>query len=670
MVVTAPISSNLIERQQNVNQSVKATMPMLGGHSKQFKGPLARSIYAFELEVHDEHREFVLSELHPIGFPKRRQGGTASPETDAGIWRRAHDKASKEASKAYSEAMASFSLFRARSAREIFAADSGASEAARAEVVRKLGGSNGSPIAGWHRLRSSYVAPDGRLVRSSRDARKYIDANLKQTMTAVDGRPLNESHFRWDNDSRYNEELDQKAVDAALDAAWQAETDKARWFDAARAEQELAKQSREAADRQARSRAARAAVFAGVDLSTGAEIARSAHDHREDDQQKEAPVSAPAPTVVEQPPPLPPNEDLAPPKPAQSQKKATAKPSSRRYNVVERLERLFGGGELGLSDDDEDEGSVISYYDSDDSFIDDSEIVRTAEEREQAARTKPSDYDGFFASTGDIATRTLQAKPRKLIRIKKATLKKRKRDEPFIDAAQINSLLAANSPLAFEQVNPKRGESAVRYEAYKAARSFKQALDLGASKADLKNDMQKGFITLPGESQSGKDEEHPPDADEDPPAVKKQKTLITTLAVDETKEQNQPEIAPPAMDDAHTNKKKTAPTRDVSDGTQDDRRPQASNASSPSPIKKKPAARRLRCGICQGCTAEECGVCRFCLDRPKRGGENRLRQPCVRRTCIKLGPVAILPAGAETPRVAPAPSPGRDVIELTSVLDS
>ena len=29
-----------------------------------------------------------------------------------------------------------------------------------------------------------------------------------------------------------------------------------------------------------------------------------------------------------------------------------------------------------------------------------------------------------------------------------------------------------------------------------------------------------------------------------------------------------------------------------------------------------------RCGVCEGCTADECGACKYCLDMSKRGGPN------------------------------------------------
>lgn len=43
--------------------------------------------------------------------------------------------------------------------------------------------------------------------------------------------------------------------------------------------------------------------------------------------------------------------------------------------------------------------------------------------------------------------------------------------------------------------------------------------------------------------------------------------------------------------------------------------------------------KKMRCGECEACQAENCGTCRFCIDMPKNGGSGTLRQPCVLRTC-------------------------------------
>jgi len=51
---------------------------------------------------------------------------------------------------------------------------------------------------------------------------------------------------------------------------------------------------------------------------------------------------------------------------------------------------------------------------------------------------------------------------------------------------------------------------------------------------------------------------------------------------------------------------------------------------------KKRRRRRARCGICPGCVAEECGVCRFCQDDVKKGGPGKLKKPCILRRCQAL----------------------------------
>jgi len=43
---------------------------------------------------------------------------------------------------------------------------------------------------------------------------------------------------------------------------------------------------------------------------------------------------------------------------------------------------------------------------------------------------------------------------------------------------------------------------------------------------------------------------------------------------------------------------------------------------------------RVFCGDCQGCLKnDDCGVCRYCRDKTKFGGQNRLRQKCLHRRC-------------------------------------
>lgn len=48
------------------------------------------------------------------------------------------------------------------------------------------------------------------------------------------------------------------------------------------------------------------------------------------------------------------------------------------------------------------------------------------------------------------------------------------------------------------------------------------------------------------------------------------------------------------------------------------------------------ALKRKRCGTCEGCTAKDCGKCRFCLDKPRFGGRGVLKQCCVQRKCKRM----------------------------------
>jgi hypothetical protein len=40
------------------------------------------------------------------------------------------------------------------------------------------------------------------------------------------------------------------------------------------------------------------------------------------------------------------------------------------------------------------------------------------------------------------------------------------------------------------------------------------------------------------------------------------------------------------------------------------------------------------CGKCATCTAEDCGKCIYCLDRPKFGGPFIKKQRCIKRRCL------------------------------------
>ena len=69
-------------------------------------------------------------------------------------------------------------------------------------------------------------------------------------------------------------------------------------------------------------------------------------------------------------------------------------------------------------------------------------------------------------------------------------------------------------------------------------------------------------------------------------------------------------------------------------------------------VKSPPKAKRTCCGVCEGCTAGDCGKCKYCKDNSSRGGPNTLRRPCVARHCRQL-----LGAAASESTVVPPPAP-------------
>ena len=58
-------------------------------------------------------------------------------------------------------------------------------------------------------------------------------------------------------------------------------------------------------------------------------------------------------------------------------------------------------------------------------------------------------------------------------------------------------------------------------------------------------------------------------------------------------------------------------------------------AAAPKKLAAPKRTKGKRCGVCEGCTADECGKCKYCLDMAKRGGPNTLRRPCVNRVCVR-----------------------------------
>lgn len=49
-----------------------------------------------------------------------------------------------------------------------------------------------------------------------------------------------------------------------------------------------------------------------------------------------------------------------------------------------------------------------------------------------------------------------------------------------------------------------------------------------------------------------------------------------------------------------------------------------------------PRCRRVACRMCDGCLADDCGKCLYCLDKPKFGGNDIKKQKCIRRRCHRL----------------------------------
>jgi hypothetical protein len=60
----------------------------------------------------------------------------------------------------------------------------------------------------------------------------------------------------------------------------------------------------------------------------------------------------------------------------------------------------------------------------------------------------------------------------------------------------VDRCLAANAVLTVQQRNPKTGKSSVLYDQYKRAASVNQVLNLGGRKADIQNDLQRGYMVL------------------------------------------------------------------------------------------------------------------------------------------------------------------------------
>ena len=53
-------------------------------------------------------------------------------------------------------------------------------------------------------------------------------------------------------------------------------------------------------------------------------------------------------------------------------------------------------------------------------------------------------------------------------------------------------------------------------------------------------------------------------------------------------------------------------------------------------VRGRPLRRSKGCGLCDGCKRPNCDKCRFCMDKPKNGGPNRLKKRCVLRICTNM----------------------------------
>ncbi|KAL3885750.1 hypothetical protein ACJMK2_025792 [Sinanodonta woodiana] len=61
--------------------------------------------------------------------------------------------------------------------------------------------------------------------------------------------------------------------------------------------------------------------------------------------------------------------------------------------------------------------------------------------------------------------------------------------------------------------------------------------------------------------------------------------------------------------------------------------PPPKKVQKPQQQKFRMGKRKVRCKVCKGCIALDCGTCRHCQDKPKFGGPGLLKQACVERRC-------------------------------------
>ena len=85
-----------------------------------------------------------------------------------------------------------------------------------------------------------------------------------------------------------------------------------------------------------------------------------------------------------------------------------------------------------------------------------------------------------------------KARPEKAPAAAKPTAKKK----ASATGEDAKSLVDRAAPIAVVQKNPKRGASGKRFEKYMAATTAKEFLELGGTRADLKYDIARGWVTV------------------------------------------------------------------------------------------------------------------------------------------------------------------------------
>merc|ERR1712183_843468 len=69
---------------------------------------------------------------------------------------------------------------------------------------------------------------------------------------------------------------------------------------------------------------------------------------------------------------------------------------------------------------------------------------------------------------------------------------------------------------------------------------------------------------------------------------------------------------------------------DITDSQTDNKKIKTEN------MKTVGVKRKKSCEACRGCLAPNCSVCKYCLDKPKFGGSNRLKKKWLERQCEVL----------------------------------